>query len=88
MTPAERISPELMQAALIDLLIAAAPFRSGQGMNKPREALGDAIQRARKALDAAKAEGIDIDWETLKRLAQEADAEARNKPGYRADLEG
>lgn len=88
MTPAERVSPELMQAALIDLLIAASPFRHGRGMSKPREALGDAVQRARKALDAAKAEGVGIDWEALKRLAQEADAEARGKPGYRADLDG
>lgn len=88
MTPAERISPELMQAALIDLLIAAAPFRSGRGMSTPRAALSDAITRARRALDAAKLEGIDIDWETLKRLAEEADAEARTQPGYRADLDG
>lgn len=88
MTPAERVSPELMQAALIDLLIAAAPFRSGRGMSTPRAALSDAIARARRALEAAKLEGVDVDWEALKRLADEADAIARNKPGYRADLEG
>ncbi|MBF0247010.1 MAG: hypothetical protein HQL36_02895 [Alphaproteobacteria bacterium] len=88
MIPAERISPELMQAALIDLLIAAAPIRSGRGMSTPRAALGEAIKRARRALDAAKVEGIGADWESLKRLADEADAITRNEPGYRADLDG
>ncbi|TCS62565.1 hypothetical protein [Varunaivibrio sulfuroxidans] len=81
-------SPELMQAALIDLLIAAAPFRSGRGLSVPRTRLGCAIARARRALDAAALDGVAADWNGLKRLAAEADAEAQNRPGYRADLEG
>ncbi len=88
MAPARRPAPELMQAALIDLLIAAAPFRAGRGMTTPREALARAIARARKALDAARAEDVGVDWKTLQDLAREADAEARAQPGYRADLEG
>ena len=88
MATAPRLSPELMHAALIDMLIAAAPFRSGRGMTAPRAALGEAIARGCKALHAARVEGVEVDWETLKRLAEEADADAHRKPGYRADLDG
>ena len=85
---AERMSPELLQAALIDLLIVAAPFRNGRGLPVQRAALGGAMSRARRALDVAKLENVGVDWESLKRLAEEADAEARTMPGYRADVDG
>lgn len=88
MPTSERLSPELMQAALINLLIAAAPFRHGQGMSTPRAMLDDAISRGQNALAAAKREGVEIDWEGLRRLAEEADAEARETRGFRADIDG
>ena len=88
MPMSERLSPELMQAALINLLIAAAPFRHGQGMSTPRAMLHDAISRGQQALQAAKREGVGIDWDGLRRLADEADAVAREAPGYRADIDG
>jgi hypothetical protein len=50
--------------------------------------LDDAIVRGRNALAEAKREGITVDMEGLRRLADEADDEARSEPGYRADING
>ncbi len=81
-------TPEILQAALIDLMIAAAPFRCGRGMTTPRNVLDAAISRATQALKAAKIDDIDVDWKGLKRMAEEADAAAKEQPGFRADLNG
>lgn len=84
-------APDLLEAALVDLLIAAAPFRHGRGMQRQRAILDAAIKLSGKALKAADAAGLKPDNKGLAQLAAvaaEADAEARGRCGYRADLEG
>ncbi|SDH94526.1 hypothetical protein [Roseospirillum parvum] len=81
-------APELLRTALIDLLIAAAPFRHGRGRSAARGRLDAAIGRGRAALTASAAEGLGTDWRGLAELAAEADAETEARPGFRADLDG
>lgn len=81
-------SPELLEAALINLMLTAKPFTGGRGLSGRRDALNQAIDIARQALTIADAEGIKPDWVGLKQAADQADEERKIAPGYRADLEG
>ena len=80
MAPARRPAPELMQAALIDLLIAAAPFRAGRGMTTPREALArarDAAFLGKGLAEMGRALRFDQDFET--KIREQIAAEERQK---------
>lgn len=75
-----------LERALIDLTIYAAPFSSGRGMCEVRTNLKKAIHTASKAL---KSEPCARDpQDALRKMADEADAERRDDPNYRADQDG
>ena len=81
-------SAELMEAALLDLVLAAAPFRDGRGMSRQRQQLDSAVRRAREVLRCRRQDGNKPDLEALRRLATQADREAAANPGHRKDLDG
>ncbi len=78
---APRATPEALRRALADLALVASGFVRGRGMVAARRNLLAAITRANAVLRAPG--GPD-----LTDLAAAADAEARARPGFRADLEG
>lgn len=82
-----RPAPELIEAAMVNLQIACAPFMDGCGMTAQRQRLRDAMKLAAAACNAADEEDIKPDWAAIRRLADQADAEAKNQPGYRPDID-
>ncbi len=75
-------------AALIHIEIAAAPFIHGRGMGKAREQLASAMSNGRRAMRAADTENIKPDYPSLRDLADSADTEPRERPGFRTNLDG
>lgn len=75
-----------LERALIDLTIFAAPFASGRGMCEVRKNLKKAIHTASSAL---KDQPCALDPnEALREMADQADAERRRDPNFRADQDG
>jgi len=74
-----------LEQALIDLTISAAVFSQGHGMSRPRNQLRASLHTAAEALKYQPCQRDPV--ANLRTLADQADAERRNRPGYRADLE-
>jgi len=75
-----------LEKALIDLTISSAVFAEGHGMSRPREHLRASIHNAAEALKYQPCARDAV--ADLRTLAEQADAERRSRPGYRADTEG
>ncbi len=75
-----------LERALINLRIAASTFAKGRGMCEVRSNLKSALHTASTVL---KEQPCNRDPnETLRKMADEADAERRDDPHYRADQDG
>lgn len=78
----ETATERQLRQALNELMLAAAPFAYGRGMPEARGNLKCAIRVSNALLKG------DDDGPSLAELADQADAEARERPGYRPDLDG
>ncbi len=77
---------ELLEAAVIDLTIAASTFADGRGRTEARKNLKSAIHRGVAVL---KNKPCEIDpVADLRDLADAADAEMAEEPTYRRDIDG
>ncbi len=77
---------ELLEAAVIDLTIAASTFADGRGRTEARKNLKSAIHRG---VEVLKTKPCQVDpVADLRDLAEEADAEMAREPTFRRDIDG
>jgi len=81
-------SNEILHAALIDLSLAAQFVRRIRCGGQVIEDLKAALHRTEIALKALDKQGIGTDLKGLVELAAQADAEARARAHFRADVDG
>tara|TARA_R110001592_G_scaffold104697_1_gene294570 strand:- start:66642 stop:66917 length:276 start_codon:yes stop_codon:yes gene_type:complete len=74
-----------LEAALVELMISAQPFRHGRGLCERRDSLDAAMRLAGLTLRTVRRQPSAI--ERLWFEVEKAEAARRDEPGYRADLE-
>ena len=74
--------------ALNDVMLAASSFAYGRGMPEARKHLQAAIQQGNAVLNQKPCARDEKHSPSLRELADRADAERAEQPGYRSDTDG
>lgn len=81
-------TPADLRDALLGLALVAAGFARGKGKETARAKLRAALAQASRTLREADAAAPKPATDDLRRMADEADADARARRGFRQDWEG